>query len=240
MKRERSNTFLSGVLDGIAVALGYFSVSFSFGILAVTSGLSTLQATLMSLTNLTSAGQVAGVGILSASGGLIEMAVSQLIINIRYGLMSISLSQKTDSSVTLPARFLMAFGITDEIFGVAIGAPHEVGRRYYMGLMTLPIVGWTAGTLLGAVLGGIFPEILTASLSIGIFGMFVSIVLPRAKHNSTILVCSLIACALSAIFYYVPVLSNHISSGFATIIAAVVSALVGALFLPYRKEEENA
>lgn len=233
----KQNTFKQGILDGIPIALGYLSVSFSFGILAVTSGLSLWQAVLVSLFNVTSAGQVAGLSIMTASGGLIEMAVSQLVINVRYSLMAISLSQKTDKTVTIPARLLLAFGITDEIFGVAVGSGHPVGARYHLGLMSLPILGWTFGTFIGAALGAVFPDFLSNALAIGIFGMFVSIVVPRAKHSRSILICVIIACAISSLLYFEPHLSSMISGGFATIIAAVIAAAVGCAFFPAEDKE---
>lgn len=235
---KQSNTFKQGILDGIPIALGYLSVSFSFGILAVTSGLDLWQAVLVSLFNLTSAGQVAGLSIMTASGGLVEMAVSQLVINLRYGLMAISLSQKTDKSVTVPSRFLLAYGITDEIFGVASGVDHPIGRRYQLGLMILPIVGWTLGTFIGAAAGAIFPEYLSNALAIGIYGMFISIVVPKAKHSRSILICVMISLVISTLFYFEPHLSSSVSGGFATIIAAVIAAAIGASFFPSDKEEE--
>ena len=160
--------FRKGLSDGLAIGLGYLSVSFSFGIMAVTSGLSWWQAVLVSLTNLTSAGQVAGVGIMAAGGSLIEMAVATFIINLRYSLMGIALSQKTDESMNTPARLFTGFFITDEIFGVASGTDHPVSRAYMTGIGILPVAGWTLGTLLGAVLGNVLPAIVTNALSIGI------------------------------------------------------------------------
>ena len=149
---SNGGTFHEGLRDGLAIGLGYLSVSFSFGILAVASGLSWWQAGLVSLTNITSAGQVAGVGIMASSGGLIEMMISQIVINLRYSLMAISLSQKTDKSMTSLKRALLAYGLTDEIFGVAASKEHEVGSKYFFGLTVLPVIGWVLGTLLGAVL----------------------------------------------------------------------------------------
>jgi len=236
---KKSNTFRQGILDGIPIALGYLSVSFSFGILAVTSGLSVLQAVLVSLFNVTSAGQVAGLSIMTASGGLLEMVMSQLIINLRYGLMAISLSQKTDETVNIPARFLLAFGITDEIFGVASGVDHPVGARYHLGLMSLPIAGWVLGTFIGAGLGSVFPDFLSNALAIGIYGMFVSIVVPKAKHSRGILICVLIAVLISSLFYFEPHLASSVSGGFATIIAAVIAAIVGAFFFHSEGKEEG-
>ena len=227
--------FHEGLRDGLAIGLGYLSVSFSFGILAVASGLSWWQAVLVSATNITSAGQVAGVGIMASAGGLIEMMVSQIVINLRYSLMAIALSQRTDRSMTTLKRILLSYGLTDEIFGVAVSKKHEVGSRYFFGLTVLPVIGWVSGTLLGSVLGGIFPDFLTNALAVGIYGMFISIVIPKAKRSRMIAICTLLACAFSSLFFYVPWLKEHISSGFAIIISAVVAALAGVFFFPHEE-----
>ncbi|MBP5180807.1 MAG: AzlC family ABC transporter permease [Clostridiales bacterium] len=227
-------TFRRGVTDGFAIGIGYLSVSFSFGIMAVTSGLSWWQAVLVSLTNLTSAGQVAGVGIMSASGGLIEMAIAQFIINLRYSLMAISLSQKTDESMTVPARLFDSFFITDEIFGVAV-SKKSFGFKYMTGLAVYPVLGWTLGTLLGAVLGNILPPIVTNSLSIGIYGMFVAIVLPVCRKSKIVAGVSALSVMLSVVFRYVPFLHENVSSGFAIIICAVIAAVAGVIITPDRR-----
>ena len=220
-------TLGEGVKDGLPIGLGYLSVSFTFGILAVSKGLSWLQATLISFTNITSAGQVAGLGIMTTAGGIIAMIISQIVINLRYSLMGIALSQKADKTMTPLLRILLAYGITDEIFGVAVSKKHEFGARYFFGLTLLPVTGWVAGTLIGAVLGQVFPDFLTNALAIGIYGMFVSIVMPKAKHDKVILNVSLLSCILSSVFFYVPFLSEHVTQGFAIIIAAVAAALIG-------------
>ena len=218
-------TMGEGVRDGLPIGLGYLSVSFTFGILAVSKGLSWVQAGIVSLTNITSAGQVAGLGIMTAGGGILAMILSQIVINLRYSLMGIALSQKADRSMTPLLRILLAYGITDEIFGVAVSKKNEFGARYFFGLTILPVIGWVAGTVIGAILGQVFPDFLTNALAIGIYGMFVSIVLPKAKRDKIIMTGSLLACILSCLFFYIPVLSANVSQGFATIISAVVSAL---------------
>lgn len=222
-------TFGEGFKDGLPIGLGYLSVSFTFGILAVSKGLSWLQASIISLTNITSAGQVAGLGIMTAGGGILAMIISQIVINLRYSLMGIALSQKADKTMTPLLRVLLSFAITDEIFGVAVSKKYEFGARYFFGLTILPIIGWVAGTTVGAILGRVFPDFLTNALAIGIYGMFVSIVLPKAKHDKVILTGSLLACIISCLFFFSPVLAQHVSQGFAIIIAAVVSALVAVL-----------
>ena len=226
----RGYTIGEGVKDGLPIGLGYLSVSFTFGILAVSKGLSWLQASIISLTNITSAGQVAGLGIMTAGGGILAMIISQIVINLRYSLMGIALSQKADKTMTPLLRILLAYGITDEIFGVAVSKKHEFGARYFFGLTILPVIGWVAGTTIGAILGRVFPDFLTNALAIGIYGMFVSIVLPKAKHDKVILSGSLISCIISCVFFFTPVLAQNVSGGFAIIIAAVVSALIVVFF----------
>ena len=154
--------------------------------------------------------------------------------------MAISLSQKTDSSMSTLKRLLLAYGLTDEIFGVSVSKKHDVGSKYFFGLTVLPVIGWVLGTLLGALLGGIFPEFLTNALAVGIYGMFISIVIPKVKHSREIAVCSLIACVISCLFYYVPWLKEHVTSGFAIIIAAVIAALVGVFCFPHEEPEKEA
>ena len=232
MKRD----FWQGLKAGLPVGLGYFSVSFAFGVAAVQSGLSVLNAVLISLTNLTSAGQLAGLSVIAAAGSLIEMAATQFVINLRYALMSISLSQKLDRSVTMADRMLLSFGVTDENFAIAANKEGTVTAPYFFGLMTLPILCWTGGTFFGAAAGEILPAAVLSALGVAIYGMFVAIVLPVAKKSLAVALVSLLAIALSCCFAWVPIL-NQVSGGFAIIISAVLAAAFGAFFFPVREEE---
>ena len=230
-------TFQDGLRDGLPIALGYLSVSCGFGVSAVGLGLGWLQATLISLTNVTSAGQVAGVAVIAALGSLGEMALTQLVINIRYLLMSISLSQRLDKSCTLPHRLAISFAVTDEIFAVSSAKPDMVGKSYMYGLISLPILGWVLGTLLGGVAGEILPASVNAALGIAIYGMFVAIVVPTARADKGVLFCAGLAMLLSCLIRYLPALSG-ISAGFSVIICAVIAAAAAAYIRPIPKEEE--
>ncbi len=234
---NRSKLFVRGLSDGIPIALGYLSVSFGFGISAVNKGLSPLAAVLISLTNLTSAGQVAGLEVIVALGTLWEMALTQLTINLRYFLMSLSLSQRLDKGFTLPHRLLAAFGITDEVFGVASSKKEPLRPIYMYGLILLPFLGWSLGTLLGAVAGNLLPETIKYALGIAIYGMFVAIVVPPAKRDRGVLVASLIGIAVSCAITYIPLLS-FITPGFSIILSALIAAAVSAWLFPV-KEEDN-
>ena len=230
-----NNKFLKGITDGLPICIGYFAVSFAFGIAAIQSGLSWLEALLISATNLTSAGQVAGLPIIAGGGSFVEMAVSQLVINSRYSLMSVSLSQKLSDSISLSHRFLIAFGNTDEIFGVSISNKGTVGKRYMYGLILTPYLGWTLGTLFGAILGNVLPAIIIASLGVAIYGMFIAIVVPVIKKERNTALCVLLAIAISCAFKYLPFLGN-IPSGFTVIICAVIPSLIFAFAAPIETE----
>ncbi|MBR4296502.1 MAG: AzlC family ABC transporter permease [Clostridia bacterium] len=226
-----NNSFRMGIRDGVPIFLGYLSVSFAFGIFAVDSGLSIFEALLISMTNLTSAGQLAAVPIICSYGSFIELAVSQLVINLRYSLMSVSLSQKLGKSVHLLHRFLIAFGNTDEIFAVSASKPTTLGRKYFFGLILMPYIGWSSGTLLGAVAGNILPKIVVSALGIAIYGMFIAIIVPEAKKIKGTALCVLCAVAMGCAFKYTPVLCK-ISDGFVIIICAVSISLIFALLAP--------
>lgn len=231
--------FTYGLKRGLPIALGYLSVSFGFGISAVAMGLAPWQAVLVSLMNVTSAGQQAGVAVMAAGGAVIEMMLTQLVINIRYSLMGIALTQKLGNKFTFMHRLLCAFGITDEVFVMAADEKEKLTPSYMYGLIVLPVLGWTLGTALGAYAGQILPQALCAALGLAIYAMFVAIVVPPAKENRGVLWTVLVSVALSCILYYVPFLKAHISQGFAIILCAVISSALMAALMP-RKEANDA
>lgn len=229
--------YLYGLKRGLPIGLGYLSVSFGFGITAFRMGVPALGAILISLLNLTSAGQVAGLTIITAGGTVIEMITAQLIINLRYSLMGISLTQKLSLDFSLRHRMVASFGITDENFAVASSEKQDVTPAYYYGLMTLPIVGWTLGTALGAICGEVFPEDISAALGLAIYSMFVAIVIPEVRKSKGVLFGVGISVALSCLLYYVPWL-NRIPEGFSIIICAVIASAAAAYFMPRRDANE--
>ncbi len=235
MKNKKD--FIRGVKDGLPICFGYLSVSFAFGIFAVGSGLGALQALLMSMTNVTSAGQFAAVPIITAGGTLLELALIQLVINARYALMSLSLSQKLGEDIRLRDRFLISFINTDEVFAVASAQTEAVTRRYMYGLILTPYIGWSAGTILGAVAGDILPAMLVSALGVAIYGMFVAIVLPGAKKHRPTAICVLLAVLLSCVFYFLPGLKD-IPNGFSIIICAVTASALMAVVAPVAKIKE--
>ncbi|MBQ7371921.1 MAG: AzlC family ABC transporter permease [Blautia sp.] len=234
----KDNSFIRGVKDGIPIGLGYFAVSFTFGIMSVAGGLSILQAVLISLTNLTSAGQFAGLDIMIAGGSYWEMALTQLIINLRYSLMSFSLSQKLRRDVPWAHRYLVAYGVTDEIFGVSSSQPGKISPYYNYGAMCVAVPGWTLGTLAGAVSGSILPEFMVSALSVAIYGMFLAIIIPAAKKSRAVFGVVVSAMLISSLFSVVPFL-QHVTSGFVIIITTLLVAGLAAFLNPVTEEGEE-
>lgn len=225
-----------GIKDGIPIFLGYLAVSFTFGIAAKKAGVSPLEAVLMSATNLTSAGQFAALNIIANSSTYFEMAVTQLIINLRYCLMSSALSQKLSSKMLYWHRFLISFGVTDEIFGVSISVKDKLSPFYSYGLMTAAIPGWTLGTFLGIMSGSLLPGNVVSALSVALYGMFIAVIIPPARKSKIIAGIVTISMILSLAFAKLPLLKN-ITSGFRIIILTVIIAGIAAFLFPIKEEQ---
>lgn len=238
MLSTKPNTFLRGITDSIPIFLGYLSVSFAFGIFATESGLSVAECVLISMTNVTSAGQLAAVPIIAGGGSLIELASTQFIINLRYALMSVSLSQKLHSNIRVADRFAIAFVNTDETFAVSTSNKGEVKRNYMYGLIVLPYFGWAFGTMIGALAGNILPPSVSSALGVAIYAMFVAIVIPEVKHRKGTALCVLFASVLSCVFHFAPYLSK-LPEGFMMIICAVAASIIFAIIYPIEGRETN-
>lgn len=237
MERIENNSFKRGLIKGIPIALGYFPVSFTFGVMATSGGLSPWLAIVISMTNLTSAGQFAGTKLIMAGASYIEIALTTFVINIRYMLMSLALSQKIRKT-PLWERLIFSFGITDETFAVAAVEPGKLGARYMYGLISTPYVGWALGTFVGAFAAGIMPKMLHEAMGIALYGMFLAIIIPPAKKSRAIVVTILMAAALMCMFYYIKIFA-FISSGFQIIIVTIVTAGLAAWLFPRRDENEG-
>ncbi len=234
MKRE---DLIRGIKAGLPIGLGYLSVSFTFGIMAISAGLYWWQAVLISMLNLTSAGQLAGINIMVNPGQYMQMLITQVTINIRYSFMSVSLVQKLDGHFNKASRWLLGAIITDEIFGVAV-MEESISKEFLTGLAILPYLGWTLGTLTGALLGNVLPGSVMSALNIALYAMFIAIIIPEIKKSKAIAIVCIIAIAFSVAFYFVPFLSN-VSSSIAICISAITAAGFGAALFPISDKEEN-
>lgn len=235
-ERKRSTyEFLRGVNQGLPITLGYIPVAFTFGLMAVNGGIPVWTAILISLTNLTSAGQFAGASLLIANGSLFEIALATFIINIRYMLMSLSLSQKVSTKMPMLKRCIMAFGITDEIFTVASLEKGEVTFAYMIGLIVCPYFGWALGTALGAMITSMLPKTLQSSMGIALYAMFIALIIPSAKKSKAALAVVISAVSISSVFKFLPFM-KLVSGGWSIIITTIMAATIGAVIFPREDE----
>lgn len=233
--------FRRGIRDGMPIALGYFAVAFTLGIAARNAGFSAVQAMVESLTNNASAGEYAVFSLVAAGAGYMEVAVMTLVANARYLLMSCSLSQKLAPETPLRHRMLVAFDVTDEIFGISIAYPGQLNPWYTYGAIAVAIPGWGLGTFFGVAVGNVLPPRLVSALSVGLYGMFLAIIVPPARKSRVVLALVLLSFAASFLVSRWTLLAG-ISSGIKTILLTVVISLAAAILFPVKSpgEEEQA
>ena len=231
-------TFKKGLRDAIPIALGYFSVSAAFGMICVNNKLPLWSAPLISLTNFTGTGQFVGSSMIAAGALIIEIILTLLVINARYFLMSISLSQRLSSKITLLGRLAIAFGNTDEIFAVAMQQNKILNIRYMFGLIVCSFAGWLGGTVAGTLVGSVMPIDIVSAMGIAIYAMFIAIIVPPLKKSKPILVVVAIAAVLNCILTYVPALSS-LGSSWGVIISGIAAAAIGAVLFPQEMEDFN-
>ena len=235
MKRKE---FLAGMKAGMPVCVGYFSVSFGFGAMAIAQGLSVWNAILISATNLTSAGQFAGLTVIATGAAIIEMILTQLVINSRYALMSLALGQKFGPSVGTGRRLACAFFNTDEVFALGMAREGKLTASFFVGAGTVAAIGWPCGTAVGALAGSLLPLSVRAALGVLLYGMFIAIVVPQAREEKPILLSVVLALVLSCLFAWVPGL-KEVSAGLAIVICTVAAAAICALVCPIDQEVQE-
>ena len=231
--------YKKGLKDGIPIALGYFAVAFTLGIAAEKAGLTAMQTFTLTGTTLASAGGYAGINVIAAMGGYLEMFLTMLIVNARYLLMSCSLSQKISPKTSTLHRMGIAFGVTDEIFGISSAVSGYLNPFYNYGAMTVSIPAWASGAALGVILGNVLPSSVMSALSVAIFGMFLAIIIPPAKENKVIMGGIIASFALSFLFNKLPIIANNISSGMQVIILTVLIAFVLAILFPVKEKDDE-
>ena len=238
MPLDNKTWFQKGVKDGIPIALGYFAVSFTLGITAKNAGLTALQAMLASFTLNASAGEFAGFTLIAAGASYLEVAIMEFVANARYLLMSCALSQKIPSDTPLLHRLIIGYDVTDEIFGISIAVPGKLNPFYTFGAIAIAVPGWSIGTYLGVVMGNILPANIVSALSVGLYGMFIAIIIPPARKSKINAGIVAVSMAASFAFAKLPLVSN-ISSGVRTILLTVVISALAAYFFPVKEESSD-
>lgn len=242
MKKEEnmlSNyTFVRGIRDGIPICLGYFAVSFALGIAGRGVGMNAVQAFVMSLTMVASAGQFAAITLIGAGAGIIEMITTTVVVNLRYLLMSCSLTQKLSPETKLLHRLALSYCMTDEIFGLSISVDGFLRPVYTYGITVISVSGWCLGTVLGVIAGNILPALVTNALGVAMYGMFLAIIIPPAKENHFLGALVAVSMAASGLFSVLPYL-RAISSGFRVIILTILIAGIAAVIHPIEEPGDN-
>lgn len=231
MKKQNIICYKKGLRHGIPIALGYLAVSFTLGIAAKNAGMTALQATATSLLVNASAGQYAGFTVIASQGSYLEMAVMIVVANARYLLMSCSLSQKLSNEFPFFHRFLIGFDVTDEIFGVSMAFPGKLNPFYTYGVITVAAPGWALGTCLGVLCGTVLPAMIVSALSVGLYGMFLAIIIPPARKSKIIAGLVFFSMFASFLFARIPIFDT-LSSGVRIIILTVVISGVAAIVFP--------
>ena len=225
------DAFKKGLRDGVPIFLGYFSVSIAFGVQAAGKGLTPAAAMIMSLTNLTSAGQFAALDVIARAGTMLEMALTTLLINLRYLLMSSALSQRMAPDASLPGRLIASYGVTDEIFGISAARPIPLEWTYMLGAIVMAVPGWVGGTAVGALAGELLPLSVTRALGVALYAMFCAIIIPPARKSRVLLGIVVLSMAASWAFSAAPML-REISAGTRVILLTVAIAALAARFSP--------
>ena len=232
----KKSEYLEGMRLGMPICVGYFFVSFGLGAAAVSKGLSVWIATLISATNLTSAGQSAGLTVIATGETILAMILTQLVINSRYALMSLAISQRFGPKVGTGKRLAAAFFNTDEVFAMGMSRQGELTVRFFLGVGTVAAIGWVSGTAVGALAGSLLPESVRGVLSVMLYGMFIAIVAPQARQEKSVLICVGAALVFSCLFQWAPYL-KQVKAGLAIVICTVAAAALCAWLFPVPDEE---
>ncbi len=235
---KQTSKFYRGLQDGIPVALGYLAVSFTLGIAARKAGITPFQALIASALNNTSAGEFAAFTLIGAGVSYLEIAITTLILNMRYILMSCALSQKVDRNAPFFHRFIMAYDITDEIFGLSIMYEGKLDPKYTYGIIALAAPAWAVGTYLGALSGSIMPASVLSAMNVALYGMFIAVIVPPAKKDKVIALVIAVSMVSSLLFSILPGLKS-LSAGISVIILTVVISLAAAILFPVEGKKKE-
>ena len=217
--------FCDGMRDGFPIALGYFAVSFSLGIAARHAGFTPMQGFLASLLNNASAGEYAAFTLVAAQATYLEVAIITLIANARYLLMSCALAQKFSPGTPFFHRLIIAYDVTDELFGITIARPGILNPYYTYGAILLAAPAW--------------PLRAVSALSVALYGMFLAIIIPPARKSKIVAALVAISFALSFVCNYLPGVSS-LSEGTRTILLTVIISGAAAILFPVKQDAEEA
>lgn len=220
MNHDSRGELLRGARAGIPIAVGYVPIAIAFGILAKQAGLSGVQALGMSAIVYAGASQFASLSLFSGSASPIAIAFATLVLNFRHFLMSASMAQKLPSH----APSALGLGVTDETFVVAM-AEERLTPTFFLGLIVTVYLSWSAGTIIGAVFSTFIPEVLARGMSVGLYAMFIAILVPGARKSWVVLMVAALGGFLT---WGLSVAAPGLPYGWRIVIAILVASAVGA------------
>lgn len=232
---DKKEIFTSGLRKSMPIALGYFPVSFTFGIMAAAGGLGPITALIISLTNFTSAGQFAGTQLMLSGGPLVEIAITTFVINIRYMLMSLAVSQKL-APTKLWEKLILAFGITDESFALVSLEKREIPFLHMLGIILGPYIGWALGTFCGAYASSLLPQNLQQAMGIALYAMFIALIVPGMKKAKAVCIVVIVTMGISLAFDFTPFIKEF-TNGWKIILITLLGSGIGAWLFPINEED---
>ena len=238
MEHSNKKAYIKGLETGIPIGLGYFAVAFALGIQAKAANISVIKSALMSFGLHASAGEYIFITLFGAGTTVLVMVLMELVANARYLLMSCSLSQKIPEDTPVWKRLIMGYFITDEIFGAAIAVEGKLNPYYIFGMATVASPGWVVGTALGVALGNVLPESVISALSVGLFGMFIAIIIPEGKKNKVVAAVIVVSFVASYLLSVIPVVKG-IDSGIKIIVLTVVIAGIFSIIKPVKEAQDE-
>lgn len=230
-------SFKTGLKEALPIFMGYFPIALTFGLIAKSAGLSGYLAVFMSMTNFTGATQFISVNMLIAGMSVWNILFATLMINARYFLMSFCLINKLPAGIKTVAKRILAFGVTDEVFVLAM-TKEGLDKEFVLGSQVTSWIGWVTGTFTGVMVADFLPQSVLNSTGIAIYIMFVGLILPAVKKSVRVATVSGIAIVISAVLFYTPWLKELVGN-WRIILTIVVTATVGTMLFPVEEEVDG-
>lgn len=238
MIKRNNNEVIRGFRDGVPIALGYFAVAFSLGIIAKRAGLTAVEGFISSFFTRASAGEYGVYTLIAVSASYVELVAMSVVTNLRYLLMSAALTQKIAPGTSLLKRILMACCITDEVFGISINHQGYTPPAYTYSAALISTLFWASGCTAGIVAGGVLPQDMVSALSVSLYGMFLAIIIPPAKRDRNVMYAIIVGSVLSGLCAVTPIVSE-LSPGSRIIMLTVLISAIVAWLKPIKMEDDG-
>src|SRR5690625_857559 len=221
--------FQKGIQVGFPIMLGYIPIAITYGVLAIQSGMSIIDLTLMSALVFAGASQFMGANMIAASASAVEIIVATFVLNFRHFVMSLSFMNEVRDRISLKGRTGLALSLTDETFAVSSLHKEEMNKDkavfFYAAINLSAYLSWVFGSFLGGMLGEVIPEQISQSMGIALYAMFIGLLIPSVKKEMRVGLIAIIAILVNTIA------SQFVSSGWAIVLGTVLGGFSGIYLL---------